>query len=350
MKEKWATIVAVSIVGICLLLYLIVFTVRVSEVAVHKRFGKVIKVVRPTVSSEQELAEGTIAGVKVVSDPGWFWKLPWPFDKVDKYDQRVRLVDGPLAQIQLSDEYQLIPRVYATWQIKDPVAFEKSLRGDVGVAEQRLKSIIGNQTGTAFGSRTLSDVVNTNQDDLKFNQIEEQIFDGVKNELSEMEQAYGVDISSLGITWVALPQGTTDAVFERMMSERARLAEKHRAEGQSDKETKIAQAQATRKTMLAEAEADAKRVRAEAESEAAKYYQTFAQDEDLAVFLRELDAVRKIATAAADREEPLTFVLTTDNPPFGVLKGQPSMLGGSEDLKAVAGAAEEASTETVEVR
>jgi len=350
MREKWATVLAVMAVGLGLLGYLVVYNVRVSEVAVHKRFGRVIKVIRPTVTADQEALIASLDGledVAVENRAGLFPKLPWPFDTVEKYDQRVRVIDGPLAQIQLADEYQLIPRVYATWRVVDPVAFEKSLKGDMGTAEQRLKTIIGNESGKVFGGHRLRDVVNTNRDELQFDGIEQEIFDGIKASLAGMEQAYGIEVSSVGLTWMALPQGTTEAVFARMSEERKRLAEAHRAEGESDKETKIAGAEATRKRMLAEAEADAKRIRAEAETEAARYYETFAQDAELAVFLRELEALRKITSSAADLKEPITFVLTTKTRPFGILEDGPNAETEAQaltDAKAAADVVQSAST------
>jgi len=324
MRDKWPTIAVVGAMGLGLLVYLFVYSVRVDEVAVHKRFGTVIRVIRPELgldTSGQAAGLASMPGVEVVTRAGWFFRLPWPFDRITPYDQRIRVVDGPLAQIQLADSYQLIPRVYATWRIVDPVAFEKSLKGDDKTAEKRLKSIIGNQTASVFGSRHLRELVNTDAAELKFDEIEDSIFQGVKASLDAMDNSYGVEVSSLGITWLALPEGTTQAVFDRMGAERARLAEKHRAEGESEKSIKIAQADATRKKMLAEAEADAKRIRAEAETEAAQYYETFAQDEDLAIFLRELAALKSISQNAADMQNPITFVLTPKTPPFSILEG-----------------------------
>jgi membrane protease subunit HflC len=324
MREKWATIVVVGAVCVGLLVYLVVYSVPVDKVAVHKRFGKVVRVIRPQLgleSEQQQALPKDLQGVELSDRAGWYFKLPWPFDKVTWYDQRVQLVDGPTAQIQLADEYQLIPRVYATWRVVDPVAFEKSLKGDSTQAEQRLKTIVGNQTGVVFGKRRLSDVANTDPKQLKFDEIEQEIFKGVRDSLSAMDNAYGVDVSSLGITWIALPEGTTEAVFKRMTAERQRLADKRKAEGQSEKDMKIAQAEAEKQKVLSEADAEATTIRAQAEVEAATYYNIFAQDKDLANFLRELSALKNIAQSASDARQPLTVVLTTKNPPFNLFEG-----------------------------
>ncbi len=165
MREKKLTIAAVFLVCLGLLTYLVVFSVRIDEVAAQYRFGKVVRIIRPVLGpnsgSEADDLQKAYPKVAVVTHAGWFWKLPWPFDKVEKFDQRVRNVDAPASQTQLKDNNHIIPRVYATWRIYDPVAFQKSLSGDVPQAEDRLRNIIGADTSKVFGQYNLQDIVNT---------------------------------------------------------------------------------------------------------------------------------------------------------------------------------------------
>ncbi len=326
MREKWPSVIAVGLVALGLMMYLVVYTVRVDQVAVHRRFGRVVRIVRPTlgVGGDQELQPLRVEeGVKVCDKAGFFLKLPWPFDTVLRYDQRIRVVDSPLAQTQLPDGNQLIPRVYAAWRITDPVAFEQSLSGDEQTAEKNLKQIISDQTGGLFGRYNLDDVVNTDPEKLKFDEIEERLLAGVRERLASSQDAYGIEVCSLGITWLALPEDATGAVFGRMETERRRQAETLRSEGTRIKDTRIAQARAEREKILAEADAQAKETRSTAEAEAARYYQTFAQDQDLAIFLRRLEAFADIAQAALEKNQPLTILLSTKTEPFGILERGP---------------------------
>jgi len=327
MREKKLTIAAVVLVCIGLMAYLVVFSVRVDEVAAQYRAGKVIRIIRPMLGEASDAELQYLAkkypDAEIIDYAHWFFKLPWPFDRVEKFDQRVRNVDGPASQVQLPDGNHVVPQVYATWRIYDPVAFQKSLRGDVKNAEQRLRTIIGNSTSTVFGTHKLDDVVNTAREKLKFDDIEQAILDGVHKDLVQGGDAYGIEVLSLGIQRIALPDDTTAAVFKRMVAERTMVAQKLRAEGERIKRTKIAEARQKRDEILAKAEAEAKDIRAEAEAQAAQFYDVFAKNEHLAIFLRQLEALRKITAAASEDGHPITLVLSSKTEPFALLEKGP---------------------------
>ncbi|MGD2174734.1 MAG: SPFH domain-containing protein [Candidatus Brocadiaceae bacterium] len=326
MKESKLTVAVVAGVCVVLLLKLVVFTVPVDHMAVLYRLNKVRKVIKPNVSLVGDTATGQLHaqgpgdGAKLVREAGLYFKLPYPIETVKYCDQRIRVLDGPLTQQQLPDGNQVLPRVYATWRIVDPVAFEKNLQSDEETAEKRLKTIISNQAGIVFGRHRLKDVVNTDPEELQFDEIERRILDGVTRALSVADNSYGIEVCSLGITWITLPEETTKAVFVRMQKERQRIAESLRAEGERIKRTKIAEAREKSDRITAEAEAEAKGIRAQGEAEAAQYYDTFARDQALAVFLRRLEAIRRIASAATAAGRPVTFVLSTRTEPFSMLE------------------------------
>ncbi|MFW6188941.1 MAG: SPFH domain-containing protein [Planctomycetota bacterium] len=324
MRERKLTIFIVALVCVGLLAKLFLYTVGVDEAAAHYRFGKVVRVIRPTLSGEAEPAGVEVnPGVEVVTEAGLFAKLPWPFDRVDDYSQKVRYVDGKQTQTQLEDGNQVIPRIYATWRVTDPVAFKKSLRGDEGVARMRLQSIIDNETNATFGGFQLEDLVSTDPQELQFDAVERDIYDGVKTDLKNMSDSYGIELCSLGITWIALPEDTTQAVFNRMTEERKSVAEKLIADGERIKRTKVAEATLQSRKIVAAAEARAKDIRAEAEAEAAGYYETFAKNQHLAIFLRRLEALRAITQSASDNGKPMTLVVSTKTEPFSILDTGP---------------------------
>jgi membrane protease subunit HflC len=332
MREKKLTVAAVFLVCVGLLAYLVVFSVRVDEVAAQYRVGNPVRIIRPILGEKSDEEAAALAtkypDVAIVTRAGWFWKLPWPFDTVKKFDQRVRNVDGPASQTQLPDGNHIIPRVYATWRIYDPVAFQKVLSGDLGNAEDRLRNIIGNETTAVFGQHNLDDVVNTDLTRLKFDQIEQGIYEGVRKDLAQSAGAqnadvYGIEVLSLGIQRIALPDDTTKAVFGRMVAERTMVAGKFVAEGDRIQRTKVAEAKQEQDKILAAAEAEAKDIRAQGEAQAAQYYEVFAKNEHLAVFLRRLESLRKIATAAAKGGQPITLVLSAKTPPFDALESGP---------------------------
>jgi len=289
MKRKWPTVTVVVLIFAMLLGYLVCYSVRVDQVAAHYRFGKVKRVIRPPLLAVQgeaaEPADPLLAGVPVERRAGWFFKLPI-FDKVEKFDQRVRYVDGKLTQLQLPDENQIIPRVYATWRVVDPVGYQKTLEGDDETARAALKQIISGETPEIFGRYNLDDIVNTDSGKLKFDEIERQIHERVKASVESPEKGYGIRLCSLGISWIALPEDATRAVFARMEQERRTEADKLIEEGKKIKRTTEAQAKAKRDEILAVAEAQARSIRAEGEAEAARHYETFARQQRSAHHLR----------------------------------------------------------------
>jgi membrane protease subunit HflC len=334
MQEKWFTTLVIGLVCLGLAAYLVVFTVRENEVAVHYRLGRVKKIVRPRFKvpvagsgspSGQEVAEAT-GGVPVVNKAGWFFKLPPPFDKVHVYDQRIRHVDATVTQTLLKDQYPVIPRVYATWRITDPVGLRRSLGGDERKADATLRNIIDKQVGAVLGRSDLADLVNVDEKKLRFNEIEQEVLDLVKKDLEE--QDFGLQVYGLGITWIALPRDTTPSVFQRMKSERANVAKRFASEGEAKRDQIIAEARRAQTEQIQNAEAEAKKIIADAEKKALAYYEEFAKDPVLAIFLRRLESFRKIAMWARDQRQPLTIVVTPGTEPFRVLR--PGTVG--EDL------------------
>jgi membrane protease subunit HflC len=334
MRRSWLTISVVLLVFAGLVGYLFVYSVPVDKVAAHYRLGEVIRIVRPPLgnAAEEDGLTQKYPDVPVVRRAGWFFKLP-VIDTVRDFDQRIRYVDGPKTQMQLPDENQLIPRVYATWRVEDPVAYEATLGGQKEKAQSTLRDFISGRTPEVIGRYPLSALVNTDEDELKFEQVEREVFEAVKESVESAGKDYGIEVTSLGIQWLALPEEATREVFGRMEQERKTEARKLVERGRRIRRTTIADAEQERDRILADAEAKAKRIRAEAEAEAAKTYEVFAKAPELAIFLRRLEAFRKMAEQAAENEQPMTLVLSTQNPPFDILEGGPLREGAGEEQK-----------------
>jgi len=305
-REKWPTIAVATAAGLVLLTYLVVFQVRVNETAVHRRGGSVLRAINAADKDEA----------------GWYFKLPWPVDTVTKYDKRLHVLDGKLTETELSDNRHVIISMYAGWQISDPVEFEKTLGGDMKTAEKKLKDIIFDATSQAVGKVSLDNLVSTDSSKLKFDDIEKEITTTVRS--ATEASGYGVGICSFGIRRIAIPEETTKEVFKRMRRERGVHAEQYRAEGNRIKTEIIEKARSESEQIIADAMAEAKRIRGEGEAEEAKFFETFAKAPDLAIYLRRLESLTKIADAARENGQPITFVIDTKTEPFTVLQGEPT--------------------------
>lgn len=319
MREKWPTVLFAAVACIALVTYLVVFQVRINQVAVHYRWGGVHRVIN--------------AGNQ--NEAGWFFKAPWPVDRIAKYDKRVHVMDSRLNQTQLADQWNVIVSTFAGWRITDPVQFRSALNGDVATAENTLQDDLFDATSEVLGDYTIQNLVSTSEEELKFDAIEEKVASRVRETIQNNN--YGIEVSSFGIKRVALPQSTTQDVFARMRAQWNKRATEYTSEGESQKAELIEEAESQKQKMIADARAKAKQIMAEGEAEAAQYYDTFAQAPEFAIFLRRLESLDKIAEQAAQNRQPITFVLDTKTEPFGLLKQGPlqEQEDAAEDVEQV---------------
>ncbi len=325
MRRKWPTIVIAVAAFLVLLVYLVVFQVRINEVAVHYRLGSVLRQVNAGPEEQQA---------------GWYFKLPWPFDNVYKYPKRVQVLDGRLVQTELKDNRSVLVSSYAGWRISDALQFRKTQAGDIATARTNLVDIIETATSERVANASMEELVSTKTDQKKLDTIEEDILEKVRQEVEQNN--YGIEVVSCGIRRIAVPEETTQAIFDKMRRERLAKAQEYRAEGQRVKTTLIEQAKSEREKTVADAMAQAKKIRAEGEAAEAQYYDVFAKAPDLHNFLRRLEALASIAEKAQENNQSITFVLSTSTEPFGILERGPSGATEGEEKEEEKEQAEEA--------
>jgi membrane protease subunit HflC len=129
-------------------------------------------------------------------------------------------------------------------------------------------------------------------------------------------------VDLVGIKQLGLPESITAKVFERMKAERDQLVAKYKGEGQQIAISINSEAQRRRTELLASANAAAKRTLGEADKAAAKDYEVFEQEPELAKFLLQNEAFREILTNRA------TLILDSDMSPFNLLRGD-KITGGA---------------------
>lgn len=294
MKNFWA-ILSVVIVIVILLLSSVLYQVRQTETVIIKRFGKVIRTVK---------------------DPGLQIKFPVPIDVVVRYDSRNRLFDAiPEEQTQTAGGEPIIVKSYTVWSIADPDKFLTSVK-DLESAEDSLKSLIRSTQKSVIGNHAFSEFVNTDPEAIQFKQIEDEITSAIRDKAM---QDYGIAIKTVGIKQLNIPEKVTPAVFERMKAERNRKKVVIIEEGESEATRIKGDAESMRKELLAVAEAQAQLIRGEGEKKAAKYYEMLKEDPELAMFLRNLEALKKILA------EKTTIVLGVETEPVDLLKGIPDI-------------------------
>jgi len=292
MKRNPVTLTVGFLLILIFVLVLFSFQVRTTEVAVVTTFGK------PT---------------RPISEPGF--KLKWPIQRVHKFDKRTQTFERTFEQVLTADDYSLIILVYVGWNISEPKAFFPRFGGSIPKAEDSLEGLLRNTYSGVVGQHPFSHFISTDEKELRFVQIEKEMLD--KIQADARANNYGIEIKFLGIKKLGLPETVTEKVFERMRSERQVLVDKITSEGQSQAAIIRSTADRDSAKTLADADAQATRIKAQGEKEAAKSFQVFAQNPELANFILKLDGLE------AFLKERTTLILDQATPPIDLLRIQP---------------------------
>jgi membrane protease subunit HflC len=295
MKRNVLTLIIGAVLVVIFALLLFVFQVRQSEVAVVTTFGRPV-------------ANHTEAGA--------YLKWPWPVQNVYKFDQRVQNFEDKFSPTLTADQNSLLTSVYVGWKINDASAFFRKIPGaSVPAAQQMLESMLRSAKSAVIGKHPLSEFVNANPQELKFEAIESEIELSVQNELHTNN--YGIEIEFLGIKKLGLPDNVVQTVFQRMTSERQVLISRFQNDGVAQAAIIKSAADRQASEMINNAVASATRIRAEGEAEAAQTLPVFEQNPELANFLLRVDALK------ASLNQRATLIFDERTPPFDLFRNLP---------------------------
>ena len=295
MNRNVLTLIIGGVLVVIFALLLFVFQVRQSEVAVVTTFG------RP---------------VENLTAPGPYFKWPWPVQNVYKFDQRVQNFEDKFSQTFTADNNTLLVSVYVGWKINDASAFFRKIPGaSVPAAQNLLEGILRNAKNQVIGKHPLSELVNANPADLKFEQIETNILAAVVGQLSTNN--YGIEIEFLGIKKLGLPDSVVQTVFQRMTSERQVLISKLQYDGEAQATIIKSAADRQASETVNNAVADATRIRGQGEAEAALTLPTFERNPELANFLLRVDALKESLNQRS------TLIFDERTAPFDLFRSLP---------------------------
>jgi membrane protease subunit HflC len=206
--------------------------------------------------------------------------------------------------------------IYTGWRISDAKSFYPKFQGSVPAAQRILEGMLRSAQNAVIGGHNLSDFVNTDPKELKFDAIEGEIKRAVQSELSTND--YGIRLEFLGFKKIELPESVTQAVFDRMKNERQKLISKTENEGKA--EAQIIESAADRQAAetIANADAAATRIRGEGEAAAARVLPVFQQNPALANYLLRIEALKQSLNQRA------TLIFDERTPPFDLFLNFPT--------------------------
>lgn len=265
--------------------------------------------------------------VRSISEPGPYFKLPWPIEDARVFDMRKRVFNTPYTATLTRDRRNVVLLTYVVWQIEDPQQFLQSV-GDEGAASAKLDGMVTAAKNTLMGRYDLSALVSTNAEEIQTPEIEAAILNEVRDRAADK---FGIGIEQIGFKRIAYEEANVTAVLAQMRAEREAEAKQLRAEG--DKESRRIRDEAAVKSeeILREGRLGAGRIRGEAERAAAEIYaKAHRTDPEFYRYWRSLEALKK--TLGQDA----TVVLRTNQGFFELLTDPPQTpLSGDQNQPAV---------------
>jgi len=291
MKNIAITIFIIAIVAI-LALYLVSFQVRETQSALLVRLGK---------PKEQ------------IKAPGLYFKWPTPVETVHKFDSRMRILETAITETTTKGAVPITVKTYIIWNIDSPLDFFNAV-GTIDEAENKLRTHVKNSQNKIVGIHTFSEFVNSDPEKIKFQQIEQEMFLDLRD---AVKAKYGIKVRELGIKQLKVSEDVTKDVFTRMEAERDRRTQITISQGKAQAKRIKTDALAKETILLAAAKGRAKAIRGRGDAEAAQYYKMLEAEPDLAMFLRNVEAVKKIL------EKRSTIVISAETEPFDLLRKLP---------------------------
>jgi membrane protease subunit HflC len=218
--------------------------------------------------------------VRVVTEPGLNFKIPL-IDSVISIDNRILDLENPAQEVIASDQKRLVVDAFARYKITKPLLFYQTVSSVEG-ANSRLSTLLNSALRRVLGEATLTHVVRDDRASLMVR---------VRDLLEAEAQAFGITIVDVRIRRADLPEQNSQAVYQRMQTERQREAAEFRGQGSQRNQEIRARADRDVTVLLADATAKAEQTRGEGDGERNRIFaDAYGRDTDFFAFYRTMQA------------------------------------------------------------
>ena len=264
------TLILLFIVAI--VAYSSLFTVQQTEQALVVRFGK---------------------PVDIATEPGLNAKIPF-IDSVIYIDKRILNIETPAQEVIASSGdranagvaqagERLVVDAFARYRIVDPLKFYQTVGPDG--ASTQLAILLNSALRRVLGAATLSDAVRNKR---------EELMGQMRDQLDRDAQPFGIHVIDVRIRRVDLPEQNSQAVYQRMQTERQREAAEFRAQGSQKSQEIKARADRDVTVLLADATSQSEQVRGQGDAERNRIYaEAYGQDPGFFAFYRSMQAYER---------------------------------------------------------
>ena len=230
--------------------------------------------------TEQVLVVRLGEPVKVVTEPGLNFKAPF-IDTVISIDKRILDLENPSQEVIASDQKRLVVDAFARYRIKNALRFYQSV-GSIQAANIQLTTLLNASLRRVLGEVTFITVVRDQR---------EALMARIRDQLDKEADGYGIEVVDVRIRRADLPEQNSQAVYQRMQTERQREAAEFRAQGGQKAQEIRSNADREATVIVAEANSTAEQVRGAGDSDRNRLFaEAYGKDPDFFAFYRSMSA------------------------------------------------------------
>ena len=247
---------------------------------------------------------------RVIDQAGLSFKVPF-IQTTASLPKEILIYDLAASDVITMDKKTMMTDSYVLWEITDPLKFAQTLNSSILNAERRIDTTVYNSIKNVISSMSQNDVISGRDGELS---------QAIMNNIGDSMEQYGIRLLAVETKQLDLPADNKAAVYERMISERDKIAATYQAEGQA--EARMIQNTTDREIAISisNAQAEAAAVTAEGEAEYMRILAAAYNTEERAEFygfIRALDAARASLTGSQN-----TLILPGDSPIARIFTGQ----------------------------
>jgi membrane protease subunit HflC len=218
--------------------------------------------------------------VREITKPGLNVKIPL-IDTVIHIDKRILDIESPAQEVIASDQKRLVVDAFARYKITKPLQFYQTV-GSVEGGNARLLTLLNSALRRVLGEATLTQVVSDQR---------EELMGKVRSQVEGEAQAFGINVVDVRIRRADLPEQNSQAVYQRMQTERQQEAAQIRAQGSQRSQEIKARADRDVTVLLADATSTAEQTRGEGDATRNRIFaEAYGQDADFFSFYRAMQA------------------------------------------------------------
>jgi modulator of FtsH protease HflC len=230
--------------------------------------------------TEQVLVVRLGEPVRVVTDPGLNFKAPF-IDSVISIDKRILDLENPSQEVIASDQKRLVVDAFARYRIKNALRFYQSI-GSIQAANIQLTTLLNASLRRVLGEVTFIQVVRDER---------EALMNRIRDQLDKEADGYGIQVVDVRIRRADLPEQNSQAVYQRMQTERQREAAEFRAQGGQKAQEIRSKADREATVIIAEANSTAEQTRGAGDAERNRLFaEAYSKDPDFFAFYRSMTA------------------------------------------------------------